>query len=184
MNFDSLSGSSPLTRGKPAVQAWAGCVERLIPAHAGKTPRCASTIHCTRAHPRSRGENQEEASGAGLVDGSSPLTRGKQASDRPFSADFRLIPAHAGKTTRYRRCAMSRRAHPRSRGENELRAKIDQFNQGSSPLTRGKPVSVHEVGRVRGLIPAHAGKTLRGTSRPRTGPGSSPLTRGKPRAGP
>ena len=30
-------GSSPLTRGKPAYFEWSADLERLIPAHAGKT---------------------------------------------------------------------------------------------------------------------------------------------------
>ena len=71
--------------------------------------------------------------------------------------------------------------------------------KGSSPLTRGKPTDCHVGGTARGLIPAHAGKTLwvsggrssrwahprsRGENW-RTGAltawlwGSSPLTRGK-----
>ena len=70
---------------------------------------------------------------------------------------------------------------------------------GSSPLTRGKQRVVAIFGNVKGLIPAHAGKTLRSSavvSRPwahprsrgenswpigstKTWAGSSPLTRGK-----
>ena len=95
-------------------------------------------------------------------------------------------------------------AHPRSRGENEVPATTGLTLGGSSPLTRGKRVAVGGRGYARGLIPAHAGKTVthgppprppaahprsRGEnlSRPRTNPsggGSSPLTRGKhvPRA--
>ena len=72
---------------------------------------------------------------------------------------------------------------------------------GSSPLTRGKPISPSWNRVNRGLIPAHAGKTGRGHrrgARPGAHPrsrgenfrlrrgqvgarGSSPLTRGKPR---
>ena len=70
---------------------------------------------------------------------------------------------------------------------------------GSSPLTRGKPPNKVCAGVIKGLIPAHAGKTLprvhcdrqpqahprsRGENTPRgtlarSSAGSSPLTRGK-----
>ena len=98
----------------------------------------------------------------------------------------------------------ARRAHPRSRGENEAKAKEGKNIKGSSPLTRGKP---HR--RIQGvvacrLIPAHAGKTRRQTrtlapcgAHPRSrgensasafstwsSRGSSPLTRGKLQATP
>ena len=49
-------------------------------------------------------------------------------------------------------------AHPRSRGENFKKYASKGSEAGSSPLTRGKPVSV---------------------SQPGSGGGSSPLTRGK-----
>ena len=90
-------------------------------------------------------------------------------------------------------------AHPRSRGENAFHPAIGYTQTGSSPLTRGKP-SRGDRPRARcGLIPAHAGKTMRRArirSSMRAHPrsrgenaalglvedaetGSSPLTRGK-----
>ena len=91
-------GSSPLTRGKPAVQAWAGCVEGLIPAHAGKTI-CTTCATCPIwAHPRSRGENHRMKSVAASLMGSSPLTRGKLSGELVDARPTGLIPAHAGKT--------------------------------------------------------------------------------------
>ena len=53
----SLSGSSPLTRGKLLAWACASVRRGLIPAHAGKTDNLARTQLRGRAHPRSRGEN-------------------------------------------------------------------------------------------------------------------------------
>ena len=120
--------------------------------------------------------------------------------ERASESAGRLIPAHAGKTRPRSRVFRGRRAHPRSRGENG-KARTDSLDQsGSSPLTRGKPITVNKVRRIRGLIPAHAGKTERydvcrvtapahprsrgenPTRLPRGGraSGSSPLTRGKP----
>ena len=50
-------GSSPLTRGKPPDLMPSHTVERLIPAHAGKTVMGVRRMSAIQAHPRSRGEN-------------------------------------------------------------------------------------------------------------------------------
>ena len=54
---ESCSGSSPLTRGKRRDPVRPRVLGRLIPAHAGKTPRAHAHASSSRAHPRSRGEN-------------------------------------------------------------------------------------------------------------------------------
>ena len=73
-----MSGSSPLTRGKPAQHRDTETAPRLIPAHAGKTSSRGPRNSAWTAHPRSRGENTM-ADGAPVPDhGSSPLTRGKR----------------------------------------------------------------------------------------------------------
>ena len=110
-----------------------------------------------------------------------------------------LIPAHAGKTTTRTHTRTPAPAHPRSRGENHVDGRVLTTDQGSSPLTRGKPVWASSRLWAPGLIPAHAGKTSTASARPpRTGAhprsrgenaagieatirdeGSSPLTRGK-----
>ena len=110
-----------------------------------------------------------------------------------------LIPAHAGKTQRWRSSPGSLPAHPRSRGENIKAAVSVVVEWGSSPLTRGKLVRGGPGLPARGLIPAHAGKTDRArrwvaahrahprsrgenpkpVAPPEPGWGSSPLTRGK-----
>ena len=132
--------------------------------------------------------------------GSSPLTRGKRAysKNRPTLAG--LIPAHAGKTSVSHGDDQIGRAHPRSRGENNVPSILRWWNEGSSPLTRGKRGFVRGHAGGRGLIPAHAGKTFNGRrtrshawAHPRSRgenrsgrvirnpvAGSSPLTRGKP----
>ena len=175
---------------------------RLIPAHAGKT--CAGSCwHPNRsAHPRSRGENGAVNSASEPLVGSSPLTRGKLRRDRDRRLHGGLIPAHAGKTSRYPSLPKRRTAHPRSRGENRWRALRSRAEAGSSPLTRGKRNLVYSRRHSLGLIPAHAGKTslssammtlLRAHPRSRgenalmslglwARSGSSPLTRGKLRA--
>ena len=96
----SVEGSSPLTRGKPYQIGRGPSVTRLIPAHAGKTTCITSWVCLCWAHPRSRGENCCHSVNWKLRDGSSPLTRGKHGGRRPDRTARRLIPAHAGKTTR------------------------------------------------------------------------------------
>ena len=172
-------GSSPLTRGKRFAAGGQGPRPGLIPAHAGKTGEVLWT-------------GQDSG-------GSSPLTRGKRLLGRRLRGVQRLIPAHAGKTCVRRRAAWPMTAHPRSRGENPHLGYVEVYAQGSSPLTRGKPMTTLDYLMNVGLIPAHAGKTRRqrdlhlldrahprsrGENLSRLGcvmsrTGSSPLTRGK-----
>ena len=73
----ATDGSSPLTRGKRLLVLVGEFVERLIPAHAGKTQVESNAMRTTSAHPRSRGENGDAPIDLGELAGSSPLTRGK-----------------------------------------------------------------------------------------------------------
>ena len=192
-------GSSPLTRGKPAVVEIAEHCDGLIPAHAGKTGMQAHRLAGKAAHPRSRGENFRASCLSSAVSGSSPLTRGKRPRHPRPLAGLRLIPAHAGKTQVRAVNEETRSAHPRSRGENIAAVNPTFATVGSSPLTRGKPRGGRHVDLDTGLIPAHAGKTTvragrawRSSAHPRSRGenggcqvfsglvlGSSPLTRGK-----
>ena len=134
------------------------------------------------------------------MQGSSPLTRGKRWPRGWPAWPTRLIPAHAGKTLSRANLSSGTKAHPRSRGENVSMRIPTPPTSGSSPLTRGKPRVTLENHACKGLIPAHAGKTMqlktvaarlrahprsRGENvaeqkMQRTLGGSSPLTRGKP----
>ena len=133
------------------------------------------------------------------IRGSSPLTRGKRFAAWGQGARPGLIPAHAGKTLPRDSLQRGRRAHPRSRGENDYFQVADAVDAGSSPLTRGKRRRCFVHTKQQGLIPAHAGKTVRCqrcpagvAAHPRSrgennnvtcvslvSRGSSPLTRGK-----
>ena len=189
-------GSSPLTRGKHQHVMQFTCCQRLIPAHAGKTPDRSSSAQKSAAHPRSRGENDFDL--VALIDvlGSSPLTRGKLRKALVCPRARRLIPAHAGKTISPLSVGTQHSAHPRSRGENRKVRTMRYYDYGSSPLTRGKLLTEKAYDFLFRLIPAHAGKTdtvcvgcdygpahprSRGENHPPllTERGSSPLTRGK-----
>ena len=86
---------------------------RLIPAHAGKTWICGQTASQAAAHPRSRGENGPLPAQGMTLEGSSPLTRGKQPRTRTGVRRLRLIPAHAGKTPGEVKEVSLMEAHPR-----------------------------------------------------------------------
>ena len=113
-----VSGSSPLTRGKPGQILQVEIRARLIPAHAGKTAPTLNPGSMSPAHPRSRGENATWDWWLTPPRGSSPLTRGKQCGAALSRALTRLIPAHAGKTSLVGPAESGVSAHPRSRGEN------------------------------------------------------------------
>ena len=196
-------GSSPLTRGKLHARGLQSARSRLIPAHVGKTSQFRPRRGWSGAHPRSRGENVNNEPMVVMVGGSSPLTWGKHRERGLLWYDPGLIPAHVGKTKRMAAVSQRIRAHPRSRGENQIKLSHAQVGAGSSPLTWGKHVDRGDVlVRIR-LIPAHVGKTAsprssseeiqahprsRGENQalgyPARRPvGSSPLTRGKSCAG-
>ena len=194
------AGSSPLTRGKLETFWLHSTTGRLIPAHAGKTSCLSAGARPGKAHPRSRGENFFLTVRSLSDPGSSPLTRGKRPHPLFRGLVSRLIPAHAGKTRAPERQGPAGPAHPRSRGENPPGTPQVFSDMGSSPLTRGKRSASRRPPRLRRLIPAHAGKTVRAglrvgrqeahprsrgenstsSRRPPTAKGSSPLTRGKP----
>ena len=194
-----IRGSSPLTRGKPSTIVACFMFYGLIPAHAGKTYLSPTPDANATAHPRSRGENGANNFLRSIVQGSSPLTRGKPPTHPPPYPRARLIPAHAGKTCSTRHTSPHEGAHPRSRGENEFASIVIVPSWGSSPLTRGKRAPGDPMQALIRLIPAHAGKTflvVRGGDTAPAHPrsrgenptrltaveadrGSSPLTRGK-----
>ena len=90
----------------------------------------------------------------------------------------RLIPTHAGKTAGALSGGGVCRAHPHSRGENELKQLQIDWAQGSSPLTRGKPTSSGPGQTELRLIPTHAGKTRTAFSE-REDVGAHPHSRGE-----
>jgi len=130
--------------------------------------------------------------------GSSPRTRGAPRRWGSDQTGRGLIPANAGSTRSASANARACSAHPRERGEhiNEHPEWTDA--DGSSPRTRGAPVSALVESDGAGLIPANAGSTICGSgpwptrpTHPRergehqtqiatiaTGRGSSPRTRG------
>ena len=93
-------GSSPRMRGKQSKRPCMIQTVGLIPAHAGKTSWFRSRQAHRPAHPRACGENRSRRGGRGCSRGSSPRMRGKLAGRGRIRRPGRLIPAHAGKTSR------------------------------------------------------------------------------------
>ena len=139
--YNPREGSSPLTRGALAVSFSGVALLRLIPAHAGSTPRLARLGAGAGAHPRSRGEHAVVNTWLGLNPGSSPLTRGALGVLEFWGFAQGLIPAHAGSTRIARLHSRAAWAHPRSRGEHFFRELWGCGCEGSSPLTRGARTS-------------------------------------------
>ena len=146
-------------RGKPHGRALDSLSCGLIPAHAGKTwSWFYCRPHCP-AHPRACGENLRIPLSRPETAGSSPRMRGKLSFAITLLTVSRLIPAHAGKTSRVNTANTVARAHPRACGENVSVALMCLSSVGSSPRMRGKPKRSSRCGDGSRLIPAHAGKT-------------------------
>ena len=95
-------GSSPRMRGKPVFGGECTLESRIIPAHAGQTPsRRRKATRCPD-HPRACGANAPAAGTCRCAPGSSPRMRGKQRFVVSIVCSFRIIPAHAGQTSRRR----------------------------------------------------------------------------------
>ena len=106
--------------------------------------------------------------------GSSPLARGALVDGCFAAGDVGLIPAGAGSTTPTRTRPKPPRAHPRWRGEHDLRLVTDRLDTGSSPLARGARWGCGADASASGLIPAGAGSTSRV-------PSAAPSIRAHPR---
>ena len=94
--------------------------------------------------------------------GSSPRVRGKLITALGKLPIHRLIPACAGKTADRHGLLRGQRAHPRVCGENGGEAVGFLGEPGSSPRVRGKLCWQTFLVCQVGLIPACAGKTVRG----------------------
>ena len=77
----------------------------------------------------------------------------------------RIIPAHAGQTSRTPTPTPTVSDHPRACGANAAAGRIRTLRRGSSPRMRGKPHQRVMPPAGRRIIPAHAGQT-RALARP------------------
>ena len=152
-------GSSPLSRGILIMRPRLHVAPRIIPALAGNTAGVRPAWAQWGDHPRSRGEYLAYSSLDHGPDGSSPLSRGIQASGWHPHVHARIIPALAGNTPVVSSVRLLDGDHPRSRGEYDPALPIGRRRPGSSPLSRGIPWAELAVGVGIGIIPALAGNT-------------------------
>ena len=130
-------GSSPLARGGRAASRAGGTVRGLIPARAGRTPHRGAFLTRAWAHPRSRGADAAVTKVEIYLWGSSPLARGGHGLRAVKNSRPGLIPARAGRTTTATLIGKGSRAHPRSRGADDVVGSSVDPGAGSSPLARG-----------------------------------------------
>ena len=155
------AGSSPRMRGKPVRSRRLRARRRIIPAHAGQTNSVPAKRSSHADHPRACGANgQQFLTNLGTF-GSSPRMRGKPRLERDDSRTRRIIPAHAGQTSRTPTPTPTVSDHPRACGANAAAGRIRTLRRGSSPRMRGKRKNLIKNNGSHRIIPAHAGQTYR-----------------------
>ena len=155
----SATGSSPRMRGKPGANGAVVMGERIIPAHAGQTPRPRATPTARTDHPRACGANSAGRPSNILQSGSSPRMRGKPERLFVRACRPRIIPAHAGQTAPGHRTISRCSDHPRACGANRGTSIECPPTGGSSPRMRGKRQGSDGRRPETRIIPAHAGQT-------------------------
>ena len=154
-----FDGSSPHTRGARSRSPSSPSPPRIIPAYAGSTRALNPGGVFSADHPRIRGEHVAEQPYQGLLEGSSPHTRGAHPVGFVGGRGLGIIPAYAGSTRARKARCPSPGDHPRIRGEHRLFTEYERRGGGSSPHTRGARLAGAGVGRQGGIIPAYAGST-------------------------
>ena len=86
--------------------------------------------------------------------------RGTPAQHRALLDESRIIPAHAGNTSRGSCAWYPRRDHPRACGEHVVERRSRRGFKGSSPRMRGTLGELVSDCLRMGIIPAHAGNTI------------------------
>ena len=152
-------GSSPLTRGTQQETFGARQRPRFIPAYAGNSNSLISFEVNMTVHPRLRGELHRDTHCNKCYFGSSPLTRGTPAHPMDITELIRFIPAYAGNSINAWADFNAAPVHPRLRGELKKRTRPRIQIDGSSPLTRGTPLTRLQLPGSNRFIPAYAGNS-------------------------
>ena len=150
----------PHMRGKGLVEVAMQEADGITPAYAGKrqAPRCRPAFR--RDHPRVCGEKPEGRLCLNLILGSPPHMRGKVRDVTISNCNFRITPAHAGKSYWPTQKYGTSGDHPRVCGEKRLIALVLRAVLGSPPRMRGKAEVRHERDQEPGITPAYAGKNF------------------------
>ena len=135
--------------------------EGIIPAHAGHTCLYSPSRGPAWDHPRTCGAYFSLSNLPFCTLGSSPHMRGIPDVPCRCMAAPGIIPAHAGHTIASATTYMCLGDHPRTCGAYTPHAKPPAVKAGSSPHMRGIRDVRAEDCRAFGIIPAHAGHTIR-----------------------
>ena len=152
-------GSSPHTRGAPALLRASLPRPGIIPAYAGSTGASTGFSASSGDHPRIRGEHGLTVRLSTAGPGSSPHTRGALLSRQWGAVLPGIIPAYAGSTAAEIMEHLCTQDHPRIRGEHGLATLAHLRVLGSSPHTRGALHASQCIRSPSGIIPAYAGST-------------------------
>ena len=152
-------GSPPRMRGKPVHCVADPALDRITPAHAGKTAGVAALGTGIADHPRACGENFVHRLAPSSIAGSPPRMRGKRPRGHLYVGRARITPAHAGKTSPTYALKLLMTDHPRACGENFSFPWKRDPTFGSPPRMRGKLLLKFRPNVIRRITPAHAGKT-------------------------
>ncbi len=190
--------SSPRTRGLSDSDRRDRPPRAVVPAHAGVIRPVIIWSIAGWSRPRARGGYPEPSVSVGLVDGSSPRTRGLSVVALDALPRAPVVPAHAGVIRDGLLTWQTSRCRPRARGGYPYGGSLPAIGPLSSPRTRGLSDAAQPDRQVRRVVPAHAGvircrsrTTPRWCRRPRarggypragrrsgSRPASSPRTRG------
>ena len=157
--LSGVSGSSPRMRGTLIEGQEGHRLWRIIPAHAGNSPRHPPDCPQLSDHPRACGELSRPAGSSAIVRGSSPRMRGTHNANLAGRDGLRIIPAHAGNSLASVLAAACSADHPRACGELFNARRDGESDYGSSPRMRGTLARRRPVQRVYRIIPAHAGNS-------------------------
>ena len=159
----AVGGSSPRMRGSLSSCLIVSYLSGIIPAHAGLTPLPWLSIYGTRDHPRACGAHHTIFNLCFNDMGSSPRMRGSRPSALSAASPCGIIPAHAGLTLEEALDLAALRDHPRACGAHAQMIIQLTIAEGSSPRMRGSLEHIEYGIPYQGIIPAHAGLTMKST---------------------
>ena len=145
-------------RGKEGRFESAHHINRITPAHAGKSRSPSFAPLLAGDHPRACGEKSVIIRQCTHTAGSPPRMRGKEQLPANSRDRVRITPAHAGKRRRRCRRRYRPRDHPRACGEKINSDGSITEDPGSPPRMRGKGTPGSPTVTAAGITPAHAGK--------------------------
>ncbi len=158
---DVNRGSSPRMRGSLDMLDSIGYEIGIIPAHAGLTIEARLAFNSPRDHPRACGAHSFMFAATSQRLGSSPRMRGSRYEYDEVTQEPGIIPAHAGLTFMVLYISVTDWDHPRACGAHQAAMDASNGTKGSSPRMRGSQRYLKNALPFRGIIPAHAGLTLK-----------------------